>query len=216
MRLVGGAIEGLDLLQAGAPIAGNMAGGTHHAFRGEGSGYCIFNDLAVVAQLALRRGQAQSILILDLDVHQGDGTAEIFQKEDRVFTLSVHGQDNFPFRKKKSDLDIGLPRGTGDEEFLSAVDQALDSLENQSFDLIFFQAGVDALEKDALGLLSLSREGMRARNKRVFAWRRQRGLPMLLFMGGGYSDPIDHTVDAFTDLFWGAAEEYQSAIKKEG
>ena len=216
MRLVGGAIEGLDLLHAGAPIAGNMAGGTHHAFRGEGSGYCIFNDLAVVAQLALRRGQAQSILILDLDVHQGDGTAEIFQKEDRVFTLSVHGQDNFPFRKKKSDLDIGLPRGTGDEEFLSAVDQALDSLENLSFDLLFFQAGVDALEKDALGLLNLSREGMRTRNDLVFAWRRQRAVPMLLFMGGGYSDPIDHTVDAFTDLFWGAAKEYQLASRKQG
>ena len=212
MRLVGGAIEGLDLLNRGVPIAGNMAGGTHHAFRGEGAGYCIFNDLAVCAEIALQRGQAERVLILDLDVHQGDGTAEIFHGDNRVITASVHGQDNFPFRKKVSDLDIGLPKGAGDEEFLCAVDQAIDRLGGESFDLLFFQAGVDALEMDALGLLNLSRDGMRARNEKVFAWRRELGLPMLLFMGGGYSDPIDHTVDSFVDLFLGAASEYQHAL----
>tara|TARA_Y100000022_G_C13212595_1_gene358296 strand:- start:80 stop:1048 length:969 start_codon:yes stop_codon:yes gene_type:complete len=213
MRLVGGAIEGLDLLFAGMPIAGNMAGGTHHAFRAEGAGYCIFNDLAVCAEIALRRGQAKSVLVLDLDVHQGDGTAEIFQGDERVFTVSIHGQDNFPFRKKSSDIDIGLPKGAGDEEFLDALDHVLLKLSNYSFDLLFFQAGVDGLKMDGLGLLNLSRGGMRVRNEKVFKWRRKLGIPMLLFMGGGYSDPIDHTVDAFTDLFFGAAREYRIALE---
>ena len=212
MRLVGGAIEGLDLLNKGEPIAGNMAGGTHHAFRGEGAGYCIFNDQAVCAEIALQRGQAERVLMLDLDVHQGDGTAEIFHGDDRVITVSVHGQDNFPFRKKVSDLDIGLPKGSGDGEFLSAVDQMLDKISAQEFDLLFFQAGVDALEMDALGTLSLSREGMCLRNERIFRWRRENAIPMLLFMGGGYSNPIDYTVDAFTDLFLRGAQEYQLAI----
>jgi acetoin utilization deacetylase AcuC-like enzyme len=212
MRLVGGAIEGLDLLNQGVPITGNMAGGTHHAFRGEGAGYCIFNDLAVCAEIALRRGQATRVLVLDLDVHQGDGTADIFENDERVITASIHGQDNFPFRKKRSDLDVGLPKGTGDEEFLSAVDHVIENLSEQSFDLLFFQAGVDALQMDALGLLNLTREGMRSRNEKVFAWRRELNLPMLLFMGGGYSNPIGYTVDAFVDLFLEAAREYQYAL----
>jgi acetoin utilization deacetylase AcuC-like enzyme len=212
MRLVGGAIEGLDLLNQGVPITGNMAGGTHHAFRGEGAGYCIFNDLAVCAEIALRRGQATRVLVLDLDVHQGDGTADIFEDDERVITASIHGQDNFPFRKKRSDLDVGLPKGTGDEEFLFAVDQVIENLSEQSFDMLFFQAGVDALQMDALGLLNLTREGMRLRNEKVFAWRRKLNLPMLLFMGGGYSNPIGYTVDAFVDLFLEAAREYQYAL----
>lgn len=216
MRLVGGAVEGLDLLGSGAPLAGNMAGGTHHAFRGEGAGYCIFNDLAVCAEIALGRGQASRILVLDLDVHQGDGTAEIFREDDRVFTVSIHGQDNFPFRKKKSDLDIGLPKGTEDQEFLGVLDRALAQLSKVPFDMVFYQAGVDGLRYDALGLLNLSREGMRQRNERVFEWRSELEVPMLLFMGGGYSDPIDHTVDAFTDLFLGAGREYRLAIAQSG
>lgn len=216
MRLVGGAVEGLDLLSSGAPLAGNMAGGTHHAFRGEGAGYCIFNDLAVCAEIALGRGQASRILVLDLDVHQGDGTAEIFREDDRVFTVSIHGQDNFPFRKKKSDLDIGLPKGTEDQEFLGVLDRALAQLSKVPFDMVFYQAGVDGLRYDALGLLNLSREGMRQRNERVFEWRRELEVPMLLFMGGGYSDPIDHTVDAFTDLFLGAGRESRLAITQSG
>ena len=216
MHLVGGAVEGLNLLSSGAPLAGNMAGGTHHAFRGEGAGYCIFNDLAVCAEIALGRGQASRILVLDLDVHQGDGTAEIFREDDRVFTVSIHGQDNFPFRKKKSDLDIGLPKGTEDQEFLGVLDRALAQLSKVPFDMVFYQAGVDGLRYDALGLLNLSREGMRQRNERVFEWRRELEVPMLLFMGGGYSDPIDHTVDAFTDLFLGAGREYRLAIAQSG
>ena len=213
LRLVGGALDGLDLLKNGEPIAGNMAGGTHHAFAGEGAGYCIFNDLAVCAKVALGCGMAKRILVLDLDVHQGDGTAEIFSEDDRVFTVSLHGQDNFPFRKKTSDFDLGFFKGTGDEEFLAGLDRTLGQLDDLSFDLLFFQAGVDGLGADALGLLNLTREGMNRRNERVYSWRRERGVPLLLFMGGGYANPIDPTVDAFADLFFGAAREYQKAIR---
>lgn len=207
LRLVGGALEGLDDVLTGIPLAGNMAGGTHHAFRGEGSGYCIFNDLAVCAESALVRPGIERILILDLDVHQGDGTAEIFSGDKRVFTVSLHAENNFPFRKKKSDLDIGFENGTGDEEYLKVLDGVLDVLSSENFDLVFFQAGVDGLESDALGLLTLSREGMRERNKKVFDWRRKIDRPLLVFMGGGYAKPIDDTVDAFCDLFVAAAKE---------
>ncbi|MBN36944.1 MAG: histone deacetylase [Opitutae bacterium] len=207
LRLVGGALEGLDDVLTGIPLAGNMAGGTHHAFRREGSGYCIFNDLAVCAESALVRPGIARILILDLDVHQGDGTAEIFTGDKRVFTVSLHAENNFPFRKKKSDLDIGFENGTGDEEYLKVLDGVLDDLSSENFDLVLFQAGVDGLESDALGLLTLSREGMRERNKKVFDWRRKIDRPLLVFMGGGYAKPIDDTVDAFCDLFVAAAKE---------
>ncbi len=209
MRLVGGALDGLDLLDQGEKIAGNMAGGTHHAFRKEGAGYCIFNDLAICAEVALRRAQAKHILILDLDVHQGDGTASIFEEDDRVYTVSLHGQDNFPFRKKNSDFDLGFPKGTGDEEFLLGLEQTLNQMSDLHFDLVFFQAGVDGLKEDALGLLNLTREGMQLRNQMVFEWRKRNELPLLIFMGGGYSNPIDSTVNAFTDLFLEAARQYQ-------
>ena len=144
---------------------------------------------------------------MDLDVHQGDGTAEIFDGDERVFTLSLHGKNNFPFRKKSSDLDIGFEDGTTDEEYLSVLSQVLEEMSGGNFDLIFFQAGVDGLASDALGLLNLSREGMRERNKRVFEWRKRLDLPLLIFMGGGYANPIDDTVDAFCDLFLAAAGE---------
>jgi acetoin utilization deacetylase AcuC-like enzyme len=207
LRLVGGALDGLEELLKGAKIAGNMAGGTHHAFRGEGAGYCIFNDLAVCAEAALQRKGIERILVLDLDVHQGDGTAEIFYGDDRVYTVSLHGQNNFPFRKKNSDFDYGFEDGTGDEEYLRVLDATLNRLENEQFDLLFFQAGVDGLASDALGLLNLSPQGMKERNRRVFEWQEKKGKPMLIFMGGGYAKPIGYTVDAFADLFLMAAEK---------
>ena len=207
LRLIGGALDGLDEVLSGIPIAGNMAGGTHHAFRGEGSGYCIFNDLAVCAESALARSGIERILILDLDVHQGDGTAEIFSGDKRVFTVSLHGENNFPFRKKKSDLDYGFEDGTSDMEYLNTLDEVLGFLSGENFDLVFFQAGVDGLASDALGLLNLTRAGMRERNQRVFEWRRKIDRPLLVFMGGGYAKPIEDTVDAFCDLFLAAARE---------
>ena len=207
LRLVGGALDGLEDVLGGNPIAGNMAGGTHHAFRAEGAGYCIFNDLAICAEVALARTAVSRILVLDLDVHQGDGTAEIFAGDDRVFTLSLHGKNNFPFRKKRSDLDLEFEDATEDEEYLSSLSQALEEISGENFDLVFFQAGVDGLKSDQLGLLHLSREGLRRRNEQVFAWRKKFDLPLLIFMGGGYANPIDHTVDAFCDLFLAAAGE---------
>jgi acetoin utilization deacetylase AcuC-like enzyme len=207
LRLTGGALQAMEqVLIHGHIMAGNMAGGTHHAFREEGAGYCIFNDLAICAQQALLNSTVKKILILDLDVHQGDGTAKIFEDDQRVFTVSLHGKNNFPFRKQVSDWDIEFENDTGDEEYLTVLDQVLFKLSNEDFDLIFFQAGVDGLVSDALGLLNLSREGLMERNKRVFACREQMELPMVIFMGGGYAKPIDDTVDAFTDLFLEAAK----------
>ena len=206
LRLTGGALQALEqVLVYGHTMAGNMAGGTHHAFRKEGAGYCIFNDLAICAEKALLNSAVEKILILDLDVHQGDGTAKIFEGDERVFTVSLHGKNNFPFRKQTSDWDVEFENDTGDEEYLTVLDEVLSKLSNQAFDLVFFQAGVDALDSDALGLLKLSREGLGKRNQRVFAWREQMELPMVIFMGGGYAKPIDDTVDAFTDLFMEAA-----------
>ena len=206
LRLTGGALQALEqVLVYGHTMAGNMAGGTHHAFRKEGAGYCIFNDLAICAEQALLNSAVEKILILDLDVHQGDGTAKIFEGDERVFTVSLHGKNNFPFRKQTSDWDVEFENDTGDEEYLTVLDEVLSKLSNQAFDLVFFQAGVDALDSDALGLLNLSREGLGKRNQRVFAWREQMELPMVIFMGGGYAKPIDDTVDAFTDLFMEAA-----------
>jgi len=206
LRLTGGALQALEqVLVYGHTMAGNMAGGTHHAFRKEGAGYCIFNDLAICAEQALLNSAVEKILILDLDVHQGDGTAKIFEGDERVFTVSLHGKNNFPFRKQTSDWDVEFENDTGDEEYLTVLDEVLSKLSNQAFDLVFFQAGVDALDSDALGLLKLSREGLGKRNQRVFAWRERMQLPMVIFMGGGYAKPIDDTVDAFTDLFLEAA-----------
>ena len=206
LRLTGGALQALEqVLVYGHTMAGNMAGGTHHAFRKEGAGYCIFNDLAICAEQALLNSTVEKILILDLDVHQGDGTANIFESDERVFTVSLHGKNNFPFRKQTSDWDVEFENDTGDEEYLTVLDEVLSKLSNQAFDLVFFQAGVDALDSDALGLLNLSREGLGKRNQRVFAWRERMQLPMVIFMGGGYAKPIDDTVDAFTDLFIEAA-----------
>ena len=206
LRLTGGALQALEqVLFYGHTMAGNMAGGTHHAFRKEGAGYCIFNDLAICAEQALLNSAVEKILILDLDVHQGDGTAKIFEGDERVFTVSLHGKNNFPFRKQTSDWDVEFENDTGDEEYLTVLDEVLSKLSNQACDLVFFQAGVDALDSDALGLLKLSREGLGKRNQRVFAWRERMQLPMVIFMGGGYAKPIDDTVDAFTDLFMEAA-----------
>jgi acetoin utilization deacetylase AcuC-like enzyme len=183
-----------------------MAGGTHHAFRDAGAGYCIFNDLAVCAEQALLSQKIKKILILDLDVHQGDGTAKIFNDDKRVYTVSLHGKNNFPFRKQKSDWDVEFDNETEDSEYLKVLNDVLSNLSNMEFDLIFFQAGVDGLASDALGLLNLSRDGLMERNKRVFAFREKMGLPMVIFMGGGYAKPIEDTVDSFTDLFMEAAD----------
>ena len=170
--------------------------------------------MAICAKKALLNKEINKLVILDLDVHQGDGTAEIFEKEDRVHTISLHGKNNFPFQKKTSNWDLEFENGVEDEEYLTELDRVLDDLESKPFDLIFFQSGVDALDSDALGLLNLSREGLRERNRKVFEWRKRMKSPMLLFMGGGYAKPIELTVDAFCDLFLYAAEENHRLMGK--
>ncbi len=204
LRIMGGAVEALKHVIRFGGIAGNMAGGTHHSHRCFGSGYCVFNDLAICALRAREVEGYARVAVLDLDVHQGDGTATILRGKEGIVTISVHCEGNFPFRKAESDHDLPLPIGTGDEGYLEAVEQALAIVSDFSPDILLFQAGVDGLEADALGKLSLSRRGMMARNQLVFS---QLGgiTPCVFFMGGGYSNPIEHTVDAFYDLFEVAA-----------
>ncbi len=201
LMLMGGAVEALEHVIENGGIAANLAGGTHHAHRKFGSGYCIFNDLAVCAMIALNNINFNRIVILDLDVHQGDGTATIFENLESVLTISVHCSKNFPFRKTHSDYDIELEPGAEDKEYLEAVKRAIQITTNFNPDLILFQAGVDGLKTDALGKLNISREGMKKRNNLVFEMIIEKSLPTVIFMGGGYAKPISHTIDAFFDLF---------------
>ncbi|MEC7279180.1 MAG: histone deacetylase [Candidatus Thermoplasmatota archaeon] len=209
MRLMGGAVEATEHVVRHGGFAGNMAGGTHHAHREFGSGYCVFNDLAVCALHAITSLGLERVAVLDLDVHQGDGTASILADEPRVLTVSVHCATNFPFRKAVSDHDLVLEPGSGDDAYLEAAQQALDLCLGFEPDLLLFQAGVDGLEADALGKLSVSREGMQQRNASVFDAAAARTMPTVVFMGGGYANPIDATLDAFEDLFLAAADAHQ-------
>jgi acetoin utilization deacetylase AcuC-like enzyme len=183
---------------------GNLAGGTHHAFYAEGSGFCVFNDLAIALRFAARRAA-----IIDLDVHQGDGTASIFARDPNVFTLSLHGGNNFPFRKQKSTLDIALPDGTRDDEYLSALLAALPKVFEGGPEIAFYQSGVDALASDKLGRLDLTSAGLRRRDQMVFEACRTRGVPCVVTLGGGYSDPIELTVAAHAATFRTAAEVFR-------
>ena len=153
----------------------------------------------------MEREGVERVAVLDLDVHQGDGTAAILRDTPGALTVSVHCEANFPFRKVASDFDLPLPAGAGDSEYLDRVQEGLDIVSGFSPDLLLFQAGVDALASDALGKLEVSRPGMRLRNQMVLSHVVDQGLPCVIFMGGGYSDPIGHTVDAFLDLFTDAA-----------
>ena len=201
LLLMGGSLSATMDVLSGAPCGANLAGGTHHASRDRGAGYCVFNDLAVCSDYALSEG-IQRILILDLDVHQGDGTASIFRDQPRVFTFSLHCEKNFPFRKQESDLDIGLADGLADAAYLDILERTLEQLIDQvDPELVFYQAGVDTLATDRLGRLDLSRDALRLRNTMVFDALRARDLPVVVMMGGGYSDPIDASVQAHADVF---------------
>lgn len=178
----------------------NLAGGTHHAYRDRGQGYCVFNDAAVAARLlqaeALQSGRCLRVAVIDLDVHQGNGTASILAGEPDVFTLSLHGEKNFPFRKEASDLDVGLPDGTTDEAYLAALDSALAQMQARfTPDLLIYLAGADAHEGDRLGRLRLTMAGMRERDQRVFALAMRLGTPIAVAMAGGYGRAIETTVE---------------------
>jgi acetoin utilization deacetylase AcuC-like enzyme len=182
-------------------VAVNLAGGTHHAQRDRGQGYCVFNDAAVAARLMQaehgRRQRAPlDVAIIDLDVHQGNGTASILAHDPSVFTLSIHGAGNFPFRKEASDLDVGLPDGTGDDAYLAALDDALTQmLARFTPGLLIYVSGADAHEGDRLGKLRLTTAGLRERDRRVFALAERLRLPIAVTMAGGYGHDIDVTVD---------------------
>jgi acetoin utilization deacetylase AcuC-like enzyme len=193
-------------LLGGEGVAANLAGGTHHAFAHKGSGYCVFNDVAVAARLMQaewhRHAPGQPllrVLVVDLDVHQGNGTAAIFRDDSSVFTFSMHGARNFPFRKEASDLDVDLPDGCADDAYLAALDEALQTVAQRCAAkpprLAFYLAGADPHENDRLGRLKLSLAGLAERDRRVLQWLRQRGMAVAVSMAGGYGRELDTTVD---------------------
>jgi len=188
-------------------IACNTAGGSHHARRAQGAGFCTFNDVAVAAHLLLADGEVDRVLVIDLDVHQGDGTAEICADVDAIRTVSVHGENNYPVRKQTSSIDVALPDGVRDEAYLETLDWLLPkTIEAFAPDLVFYNAGVDPHEDDRLGRLSLSDRGLKDRDRRVFSFFRQRGIPVASVLGGGYSRDIDAVARRHLLTFEAAAE----------
>lgn len=182
-------------------IALNVAGGTHHAFADRGEGFCLLNDFAVAANVLLHRKQAGRILIIDLDVHQGNGTASLFANEPRVFTFSMHGAHNYPFHKEQSDLDIPLKDGITDPEYLGLLESNLSQLLKEPFDFAFFLSGVDILDTDQFGKLKVSLEGCRHRDRMVFRFLKEKKIPCTVAMGGGYSKDVKVIVEAHCNTF---------------
>ena len=177
-------------------LAANLAGGTHHAFRDRGEGFCVLNDSAIAARTLKSEGLVDKVVVLDTDVHQGNGTAAILSGDPHVFTFSIHGAKNFPFRKEESDLDVGLPDGADDREYLAALERGIEeALARSEADLAIFLAGADPYEDDRLGRLSVSKEGLAERDRLVLESCRERGLPVAVTMAGGYARNVEDTVD---------------------
>ena len=176
-------------------VASNLAGGTHHAFADRGEGFCVLNDVAVAARVLLRDRMVRRVAVVDLDVHQGNGTATIFEGDPAVFTFSMHGAKNYPLQKARSSLDVNLADGTGDEEYLEALARHLPSVFAHEPDLVFYLGGADPYAGDKLGRLGLSIAGLRARDELVLAECRGRGVPVATVMSGGYAADIDDTVE---------------------
>jgi len=200
LRIAQGTIDGA-LFAREFGIAFNVAGGTHHAGSNWGEGFCMLNDQAIAANYLLSAGLHRKILIIDLDVHQGNGTAEIFYNEPNVFTFSMHGEKNFPFRKERSDLDIGLEDGIEDAAFLKILEDTLPELLKFKPDFIFYLAGVDVLTSDKLGKLALSKAACKERDRMVLQFCKDHDLPVQVSMGGGYSPNIKDIVDAHCNTF---------------
>jgi acetoin utilization deacetylase AcuC-like enzyme len=209
---VGGTLgASADALERG--WGGNLAGGTHHAFRAEGSGYCVFNDMAVAIQSLRQEGRIRRAAIVDLDVHQGDGTALIFEGDEEVLTLSIHGEKNFPFRKQRSRIDIALPDDTGDEEYLRTLEEVLPRVLEFRPEIIFYQSGVDALDTDTLGRLNLSLAGLSARDGMVMRAVHAAGIPLVITLGGGYSSPLERTAEAHANTFLNALSFFSTPLR---
>lgn len=191
-------------------VALNVAGGTHHAFADRGEGFCLLNDFAVAANFLLHEGLAKKILVIDLDVHQGNGTAKIFEGDDRVFTFSMHGRNNYPFHKEKSDLDVELLDGTSSETYLQLLTAHLPALlDTVKPDFAFYLSGVDILETDKFGKLKVTIGGCRERDRLVFSWLKAAGIPCMVSMGGGYSPQVKTIVEAHCNTFKLAKEIWE-------
>jgi acetoin utilization deacetylase AcuC-like enzyme len=183
-------------------VAMNVAGGTHHAFAGRGEGFCMLNDIAIAANYLLQKNLAQQILIIDLDVHQGNGTAKLFENEKRVFTFSMHGEHNYPFHKEKSDLDLPLKDSIGDDEYLQLLKTTLPQLiTSVQPDFTFYLSGVDILDTDRYGKLKVSLQGCRQRDEFVFTTLKQHQIPCAVSMGGGYSADVKIITEAHCNTF---------------
>lgn len=190
-------------------IAMNIAGGTHHAFSDKGEGFCLLNDQAVAAKYLQRQKLANKVLIVDLDVHQGNGTAEIFSNDNSVFTFSMHGKTNYPFKKEKSDLDISLENNTSDDEYIFLLKKVLPQLiKNEKPDFIFYLSGVDILKSDSLGKLDISPEGCKERDIFVLQTCYQNKIPVVCSMGGGYSKDLKIIIEAHANTFRAAKDIY--------
>jgi acetoin utilization deacetylase AcuC-like enzyme len=190
-------------------VALNVSGGTHHAYTNRAEGFCLLNDIAMAANHLLDSGKVKKILVIDLDVHQGNGTAEIFRNEPRVFTFSMHGANNYPLHKERSDLDLPLPDGTDDDTYLRLLKNTLPRLMDEvQPDFAFFQSGVDVLATDRLGRLGLSLVGCKERDRIVWQTCKDNGVPVVAVMGGGYSPRLADIVEAHCNTFRTAAEVF--------
>lgn len=187
----------------------NLSGGTHHAYRTHGEGFCLLNDLAIAAVKLLDSYQVSKILVVDLDVHQGNGTAKIFENDDRVYTFSMHGENNYPLHKETSNLDVALPKNTGDEVYLESLNKHLNSIMNHfEPDFIFYQSGVDVMKNDRLGKLALTKSGVRLRDQMVIETAKNGGIPLVITMGGGYNAKLTDLIDAHCNTFRTAIDYY--------
>lgn len=206
-RSVGATITASRAAIMGKDVAANLAGGTHHACRDHGEGYCVFNDVAVAARAMQAEGLARRILIIDCDVHQGNGTAEIVADDPTIFAFSIHGEKNFPFRKVPGDLDIGLPNGTSDAHYLEMVEEGTRrAIVASNADFAIYISGADAYEGDRLGKLAISKAGLATRDELVVEICRTEGLPVAIAMGGGYADNIEDIVEIHFNTIKRAAQ----------
>lgn len=200
LATVGGAVAASEIaLEEG--VSGNLAGGTHHALYDAGEGFCVFNDIAVASLRLLNARKVHRVAIIDVDVHQGNGNSAILGDLPQVYIFSMHGKKNYPFIKVPSTIDIELEDGVGDDEYCEILSSHLPLIAEFKPDIIFYLGGSDPLETDALGRLSLSMKGLEERDRMVFAWAKHHGIPVSLALGGGYSKPIEHTVDAHVQTF---------------
>ncbi len=211
LATVGGALAAAEAALADG-IAGNLAGGTHHAMPAYGEGFCVFNDLAIVALTLLEQRRVRRIAIVDLDVHQGNGTAAILCPYPEVFTFSMHGARNYPFRKVPSTLDVHLPDNTEDDTYLLLLESLLPRILAFKPDLILYQAGVDPLREDTLGRLSLSHMGLMERDFLVLSLCLRHGIPIMLALGGGYAEPIELSVRAYVNTYRVAVELFGCGV----